>query len=38
MDPQLQPHPASLKVIEFSDWACNSTECTFISLGKKETP
>jgi histone acetyltransferase 1 len=34
MEPQLQPHPAESKVIDFSDWACNTTECTEISLGK----
>lgn len=36
MEPQHQPHPASLKVIDFADWACNTTECTEISLGKKK--
>lgn len=35
MEPQLQPHPAESKVIDFSDWACNTTECIEISLGKK---
>ncbi|GAA5814636.1 hypothetical protein MFLAVUS_008135 [Mucor flavus] len=31
-----QPHPASLKVIDFSDWACNTTECTLISLVEEQ--
>jgi hypothetical protein len=35
MEPQLQPHPASLKVVDFTDWACNTTESTQISLGKE---
>jgi hypothetical protein len=34
MEPQIQPHPAAAKVIDFSDWACNTTECTEISLGE----
>lgn len=37
MEAQLQPHPASLKVIDFSDWACNTTECIEISLVEPQT-
>ena len=38
MEPQTQPHPASLKVMDFAEWATNTTECTEISLGKTYLP
>lgn len=34
MEPQLQPHPAATKVIDFMDWSCSTTENLEISLGK----
>ncbi|KAK4510365.1 Up in starvation [Mucor velutinosus] len=32
MEPQLQPHPAATKVIDFMDWSCSTTENLEISL------
>ncbi|KAI8075456.1 acyl-CoA N-acyltransferase [Gilbertella persicaria] len=32
MEPEIQPHPAAATVVDFSDWACNTNECTQISL------
>ncbi|KAI8973576.1 acyl-CoA N-acyltransferase [Mycotypha africana] len=32
MEVEVAPHPAAAKVVDFEDWACNSNECTEISL------
>ncbi|KAI9469796.1 MAG: acyl-CoA N-acyltransferase [Benjaminiella poitrasii] len=36
MEPEIPPHPLAAKIIDFSDWACNTTECTEISLVQPE--
>ncbi|KAI7907161.1 acyl-CoA N-acyltransferase [Cokeromyces recurvatus] len=32
MESEIPPHPLATKVIDFSDWACNTTECTEIII------
>jgi hypothetical protein len=37
MAAQIPPHPAAATVIDFPDWATNSTKCFNISLGNLVT-
>ncbi|OBZ83912.1 Histone acetyltransferase type B catalytic subunit [Choanephora cucurbitarum] len=32
MEPDIQPHPAATKVVDFADWACNTNDAIEISL------